>query len=70
MREGRKEGTNERIYTTTKHITTLLLRSRVKTQCIFNSDFSLYIYPPKKYKIQSKNIIMCCEFDAKMHLDT
>ncbi len=25
-----REGTNERTYTTTKHITTLLLRSRVK----------------------------------------
>ncbi len=23
----------------------------------------------KKYRIQSENIIMCCEFDAKMHLD-
>ncbi len=24
---------------------------------------------PKKYRIQSENIIICCEFDAKMHLD-
>ncbi len=31
MREGTNERTNERMYTTTKHITTLLLRSRVKT---------------------------------------
>ncbi len=30
MREGTNERTNERMYTTTKHITTLLLRSRVK----------------------------------------
>ncbi len=30
MREGTNERTNERTYTTTKHITTFLLRSRVK----------------------------------------
>ncbi len=29
-RDSMREGTNERTYTTTKHITTLLLRSRVK----------------------------------------
>ncbi len=30
MREGTNERTNEQTYTTTKHITTLLLRSRIK----------------------------------------
>ncbi len=35
MREGTNEQTNERTYTTTKHITTLLLRSRVKIRRIF-----------------------------------
>ncbi len=35
----------------------------------FNSNFGLYFYRQKKYKIQSKNIIMCCEFVAKIHLD-
>ncbi len=40
-----------------------------KTQYIFNSNFDLYFNRQKKYKIQSKNIIMCCEFDAKIHLD-
>ncbi len=32
MREGMKERTNKRTYTTTKHITTLLLRSRIKKE--------------------------------------
>ncbi len=32
MREGMNERMNERTYTTTKHITTLLLRSRVKSE--------------------------------------
>ncbi len=32
MREGTNEQKNERTYTTTKHITTLLLRSRVKSE--------------------------------------
>ncbi len=41
-----------------------------KTQYILNSNFSLYFNRQKKYKIQFKNIIMCREFDAKMHLDT
>ncbi len=40
-----------------------------KTQYILNSKFGLYFSPPKKYKNQSKNIIMCCEFDAKLRLD-
>ncbi len=40
-----------------------------ETQYIFNPNFGLYFNPQKMYKIQSKNIIMCCEFDAKMHLD-
>ncbi len=40
-----------------------------KTQYILNSIFGFYIKCQKKYKIQSKNIIMCCEFDAKLHLD-
>ncbi len=40
-----------------------------KTQYIFNSNFDLYFSHQKKYKIQSKNIIMCCEFDAKVHLE-
>ncbi len=40
-----------------------------KTQYIFNSNFGLYFNRQKKYEIQSKNIILCCEFDAKMHLD-
>ncbi len=35
-------------------------------QYVFNSNFGLY-FRQKKYKIQSKNIIMRCEFDAKMH---
>ncbi len=39
-----------------------------KTQYIFNSNFSLFNHH-KEYKIQSKNIIMCCEFDAKIHLE-
>ncbi len=36
---------------------------------IFNSNFGLYFNRQKKYKIQSKNIIICCEFDAKMHFE-
>ncbi len=40
-----------------------------KTQYILNSNFGLYFNRQKKYKIQFKNIIMCCEFDAKLHLD-
>ncbi len=40
-----------------------------KTQYIFNSNFDLHFDRQKKYKIQSKNIVMCCEFDAKMRLD-
>ncbi len=39
-----------------------------KKQYIFNSNFGLYFNRQKKYKIQSKNIIMCNEFDAKVHL--
>ncbi len=41
-----REGTNERMYTTTKHITTLLLRSRVKRsvyQCIQEQQLALVI---------------------------
>ncbi len=34
-RDSMREGTNKRTYTTTKHITTLLLRSRVKTGYIY-----------------------------------
>ncbi len=40
-----------------------------KTIHIFTSNFGLYFNCQKKYKIQSKNVIMCCEFDAKMRLD-
>ncbi len=42
MREGTNERMNERTYTTTKHITTLLLRSRVKTSC--NIDWMLLLW--------------------------
>ncbi len=38
-------------------------------QYIFNSNFGFYFNRQKQYKIQPKNIIMCCEFHAKMHLD-
>ncbi len=40
-----------------------------KTKYIFISNFGLYFNRQKKYKIQSKNIIICCEFDAKIYLD-
>ncbi len=43
-----REGRNERTYTTTKHITTLLLRSRVKTV------EELYENSWKKFKINLK----------------
>ncbi len=40
-----------------------------KAQYTFNFHFGFYFNSPKKYRIQSENIIMCCEFDAKMYLD-
>ncbi len=40
-----------------------------KIQYILNSNFGLYFNRQKKYKSKSKNIIMCRELDAKMHLD-
>ncbi len=40
------------------------------TTHILNSHFVFYFNCQKKYRIQSENIIMCCEFDAKMHFDT
>ncbi len=39
------------------------------TLCTFNSYFGFYFNSQKKYTIQSENIIMGCEFDAKMYLD-
>ncbi len=40
-----------------------------KKQYLLNSNFGFYFSRQKKYKIQSENIIMCCEFDAEMYLD-
>ncbi len=45
------------------------MKGDLEKHYIFNSDFGLFFNRQKKYKIQSKNIIMCCEFDAGMHLD-
>ncbi len=47
----------------------IIHEGRFEKQYIFNSNFGLYFNRQKKYKIQSKNIIMSCESDAKMHLD-
>ncbi len=41
------------------------MKGDLKKQYIFNSNFGLCFNCQKKHKIQSKNVIMCCEFDAK-----
>ncbi len=45
------------------------MRDLKKPQYILNSNFDLYFNRQKMYLNQSKNIILCCEFDAKMPLD-
>ncbi len=59
------------ISVTIEKLSSVLYEGRFeKTQYILNLNLGLYFNCQKKYKIQSKNIIMCCEFDAKIHLDT
>ncbi len=59
MREGTNEQTNERMYTMTKHITTLLLRSRVKSTEFFQS---VRIFPAVFVRIFEKVIWEHCYY--------
>ncbi len=52
-KEGTNERTNKRMHTTTKHITTLLLRSRVKNSC-YRPKFSFI----NDYSRTLRNIIL------------